>query len=106
MRKIVLISMSREFGNRILGRYKSIMCSSLKCIPPFVVITIALILLSVETKSFIELCFSLQALTDQCMRFALNHMTQIVQSEAFDQLESSLAKNFVQKAAGLGAFNS
>lgn len=40
------------------------------------------------------------------MRFALNHMTKIVQSEAFDQLESSLAKNFVQKAAALGAFNS
>ncbi|XP_064394072.1 RCC1 and BTB domain-containing protein 1-like [Halichondria panicea] len=50
--------------------------------------------------------YKTQALTDQCMRFALNHMTQIVQSEAFDQLESSLAKNFVQKAAGLGAFNS
>jgi hypothetical protein len=36
--------------------------------------------------------------------FALSHMTQVIQSEGFEQLDSSLAKDFIKKAAEHGAF--
>lgn len=38
------------------------------------------------------------------MSFALSHMTQVIQSDAFDQLDSTLAKTFVRQAAEKGAF--
>lgn len=46
----------------------------------------------------------MQTLEEQCMNFALSHMTLVIQSEGFDQLDSALAKNFVRKAAEKGAF--
>ena len=45
-----------------------------------------------------------QALEEQCMSFALSHMTQVIQSDAFDQLDCSVAKEFVKKVAERGAF--
>ena len=38
------------------------------------------------------------------MGFALSHMTAVVQSEAFEELDCSLAKAFIKKAADRGAF--
>lgn len=38
------------------------------------------------------------------MSFALSHMTQVVQSEGFEQLDCLLAKDFIKKAAERGAF--
>lgn len=48
--------------------------------------------------------FIFQTLEEQCMCFALNHMTQVIQSESFDQLDSLHAKAFIKKAAERGAF--
>jgi RCC1 and BTB domain-containing protein len=39
-----------------------------------------------------------------CFRFAMEHMTHVVQSEAFANLEESTLKEFIQKAAERGAF--
>jgi len=43
-------------------------------------------------------------LEEHCFSFALNHMTQVVRSEAFAELDDSLAKQFIYKAAEHGAF--
>ncbi len=38
------------------------------------------------------------------MSFALSHMTQVVQSEGFEELDSDVAREFILKAAEQGAF--
>ena len=45
-----------------------------------------------------------QKLEEQCYGFAMNHLTQVVQSEAFNQIDGSIAKVIIQKVAQLGAF--
>ena len=45
-----------------------------------------------------------QKLEDHCYRFAMNHMTKVVNSEAFSQIDSSIARLIVQKVAQMGAF--
>ena len=54
--------------------------------------------------SIIIIVLLLQSLEEKCLQFSLNHMSEVVQSEAFDQLDNSIAKSFVQKAAQRGAF--
>ncbi|XP_076041418.1 RCC1 and BTB domain-containing protein 1-like isoform X2 [Oratosquilla oratoria] len=39
-----------------------------------------------------------------CFRFALNHMTEVAQTEAFMALDEHTVKNFIQRAAKHGAF--
>ena len=43
-------------------------------------------------------------LEEFCFRFALNHMTAVVQSEAFVKLNDTLMKDFILKASMQGAF--
>lgn len=45
-------------------------------------------------------------LEEYSFRFSLNHMTAVVQSDGFQQLDDSIAKAFVSKAAKNGAFKS
>lgn len=45
-----------------------------------------------------------QELEDFCFRFALNHLTAVTQTEAFSQLDESILKGFIMKAAQAGAF--
>ena len=45
-----------------------------------------------------------QKLEERCYRFAMNHLTQVVQSETFNQIDGSIAKVIIQKVAQLGAF--
>lgn len=48
--------------------------------------------------------FEAKELEDFCFRFALNHMTAVVQTQAFSQLDDSVLKEFIRKAAIAGAF--
>ncbi|GAB6029092.1 RCC1 and BTB domain-containing protein 2 [Chamberlinius hualienensis] len=43
-------------------------------------------------------------LEEFCFRFAVNHLTAVVQTEAFSQLDESTIKGFILKAAVEGAF--
>ncbi|KAG7169284.1 RCC1 and BTB domain-containing protein 1-like [Homarus americanus] len=43
-------------------------------------------------------------LEEFCFRFALNHMTEVAQTEAFMALDELTVKNFIQRAAQHGAF--
>ncbi|XP_063687521.1 RCC1 and BTB domain-containing protein 1-like [Bolinopsis microptera] len=43
-------------------------------------------------------------LQEFCFRFSLNHMTAVVQSEAFIKLDNDLMKSFILKASEQGAF--
>ncbi|XP_077527019.1 RCC1 and BTB domain-containing protein 1-like isoform X1 [Haemaphysalis longicornis] len=43
-------------------------------------------------------------LEEFCFRFALNHLTAVVQTDAFHKLEESVVKTFITKAALYGAF--
>lgn len=45
-----------------------------------------------------------QDLEEFCFRFALNHLTAVVQTDAFHKLEESVVKTFITKAALYGAF--
>lgn len=45
-----------------------------------------------------------QELEEFCFRFALNHMTEVAQTEAFMALDELTVKNFIQRAAQHGAF--
>ncbi|XP_067014556.2 RCC1 and BTB domain-containing protein 1 isoform X1 [Anabrus simplex] len=45
-------------------------------------------------------------LEDFCFKFSLNHMTAIIQTEGFDNLDGQTLKNFIRKAARAGAFKS
>lgn len=51
--------------------------------------------------SFIAL---LQELEDFCFKFALNHMTAVIQTPNFGKLDEATVKTFVIKAAQSGAF--
>ena len=46
----------------------------------------------------------LQTLEEVCFKFALQHMTQVTLSDGFTELEGTLVKQFIQKAAQQGAF--
>lgn len=46
----------------------------------------------------------LQELEDFCFKFALNHMTAVTQTEAFGNLDESVLKEFIRKAAIAGVF--
>lgn len=48
--------------------------------------------------------FVFQELEEFCFRFALNHMTEVAQTEAFMALDELTVKNFIQRAAQHGAF--
>ena len=43
-------------------------------------------------------------LEEFCFRFALNHMTEVIQSEHFTKLDHDLMKSFILKASHQGAF--
>lgn len=45
-----------------------------------------------------------QELEDFCFKFALNHMTAVIQSENFAKLDEKTVKIFVIKAAQAGIF--
>ena len=48
--------------------------------------------------------FDARGLEDYCFRFALVHLTAVVQTEAFNKLDESTLKAFITKAALNGAF--
>ncbi|XP_041357060.1 RCC1 and BTB domain-containing protein 1-like [Gigantopelta aegis] len=48
--------------------------------------------------------FDARNLEDFCFRFALNHMTAVTQSDAFNKLDETVLKEFIRKAALAGAF--
>lgn len=48
--------------------------------------------------------FDAKDLEDFCFHFAMNHLTAVVQTEAFNRLEGSTIKTFISKAAIYGAF--
>lgn len=48
--------------------------------------------------------FDAKDLEEFCFRFAMNHLTAVVQTEAFNRLEGSTIKTFISKAAVYGAF--
>uniref|UniRef100_A0A2R5L7B3 Putative alpha-tubulin suppressor n=1 Tax=Ornithodoros turicata TaxID=34597 RepID=A0A2R5L7B3_9ACAR len=43
-------------------------------------------------------------LEEYCFRFAMNHLTAVVQTEAFNKLDEATVKTFIAKAATYGAF--
>lgn len=43
-------------------------------------------------------------LEDFSFKFALNHMTAVIQSDCFKELDEAMTKSFIIKAAQLGAF--
>jgi RCC1 and BTB domain-containing protein len=45
-----------------------------------------------------------QSLEDFCFRFALNHLTQVTQTEAFAKLDGDVMREFIRKAGLAGAF--
>lgn len=45
-----------------------------------------------------------QELEDFCFKFALNHMTAVIQTPNFAKLDESIVKTFIVKAAQAGAF--
>ncbi|XP_013780686.1 RCC1 and BTB domain-containing protein 1-like [Limulus polyphemus] len=48
--------------------------------------------------------YEAKELEDFCFRFALNHLTAVAQTEAFNKLDELTIKNFIFKAAQQGAF--
>jgi RCC1 and BTB domain-containing protein len=48
--------------------------------------------------------FEAKSLEEYCFRFALVHLTAVVQTEAFNKLDELTTKNFIIKAALNGAF--
>ncbi|XP_037292041.2 RCC1 and BTB domain-containing protein 1-like isoform X1 [Rhipicephalus microplus] len=48
--------------------------------------------------------FEAKDLEEFCFRFAMNHLTAVVQTDAFHKLEESAVKSFITKAAVYGAF--
>ncbi|XP_073971825.1 RCC1 and BTB domain-containing protein 1-like isoform X1 [Rhodnius prolixus] len=53
---------------------------------------------------FNAITFHAKELEEFCFRFALNHMTTVVQSKGFASLDETTVKNFITKAAKAGAF--
>jgi RCC1 and BTB domain-containing protein len=50
--------------------------------------------------------FNAHDLDEFCFKFCLNHMTNVVQTEAFSLLDDQTCKDFIAKAAKNGAFKS
>lgn len=48
--------------------------------------------------------YEAKELGDFCFRFAMNHTTAVVQTEAFSNLDDSTLKDFIVRAAKYGAF--
>ena len=48
--------------------------------------------------------YSAKELEDFCFRFSLNHLSEVVQTEAFLHLDEPTVKSFILKAALSGAF--
>ncbi|XP_023240881.1 RCC1 and BTB domain-containing protein 1-like [Centruroides sculpturatus] len=48
--------------------------------------------------------YEAKELEEFCFRFALNHLTAVAQTEAFNKLDETIVKNFICKAAQHGAF--
>lgn len=48
--------------------------------------------------------YEAKELEEFCFRFALNHLTAVAQTEAFNKLDETTVKNFICKAAQQGAF--
>lgn len=48
--------------------------------------------------------FEAKELEEFCFRFAMNHLTAVVQTETFGKLDEPSLKNFIRKAAIYGAF--
>lgn len=46
----------------------------------------------------------MQDLEDYCLRFAVHHLTAVVQTEAFAKLEETTMKHFISRVAAMGAF--
>ena len=45
-----------------------------------------------------------QDLEEYCLRFAVHHLTAVVQSDAFSKLDESSLKQFITRVAQMGAF--
>lgn len=58
----------------------------------------------ISVDEFSNLVIYFQELEEFCFRFALNHMTEVAQTEAFMALDELTVKNFIQRAAQHGAF--
>lgn len=52
------------------------------------------------------IAYQAKELEDFCFKFALNHMTAVIESPGFNSLDESTVKNFIRKAAKAGAFKS
>lgn len=52
------------------------------------------------------IAYQAKELEEFCFKFALNHMTAIIESPGFNSLDESTVKNFIRKAAKAGAFKS
>eukprot|EP00095_Tigriopus_kingsejongensis_P000582 maker-scaffold372_size192401-snap-gene-0.50 protein:Tk00582 transcript:maker-scaffold372_size192401-snap-gene-0.50-mRNA-1 annotation:"rcc1 and btb domain-containing protein 1" len=50
--------------------------------------------------------FNAEELESFCFRFSLNHMTAVVQTDSFEQMEERVLKEFISKSARHGAFKS
>ncbi|WAR10568.1 RCBT1-like protein [Mya arenaria] len=48
--------------------------------------------------------YEAKELEDFCFRFALNHMTAVTQTRAFEELDETTLKEFIRKAGQAGAF--
>ncbi|XP_014672354.1 PREDICTED: RCC1 and BTB domain-containing protein 1-like [Priapulus caudatus] len=48
--------------------------------------------------------YEAKELEEFCLRFAVNHLTAVTQSEAFAELDEATLKRFIQRAATQGAF--
>lgn len=45
-----------------------------------------------------------QDLEEYCLRFAVHHLTAVVQTETFSKLEEATMKHFISRVARMGAF--
>lgn len=48
--------------------------------------------------------YDAKELEECCLKFALNHMTEVMQTENFAKLDESMKKTFIEKATQGGAF--
>ncbi|CAD6229421.1 GSCOCG00006584001-RA-CDS [Cotesia congregata] len=55
-------------------------------------------------KTAIEYSSKVSELEDFCFKFALNHMTAVIQTSHFSKLDEATLKTFITKAAHAGAF--
>ncbi|CAL7941032.1 unnamed protein product [Xylocopa violacea] len=63
--------------------------------------------ITVENVTFLystSIKYNAKELEECCFRFALNHMTTVIQTENFSKLDESTTKTFIIKAAQAGAF--